>query len=645
MPAIAVNQPFPLFSDQNGSLLNDAYIYFGVENLEPIANPITVYIDEELTVTLAQPIRTIGGYPVSGGTPKKLYVGQNYSIKILDKNGAFVFASPSNTVFVQSDDVQYTQSGTGAVTRTIKDKAREFLSIKDFGGVGDGITNDTAAFNAALAEGSARQVTVDGGQNTFAVSGTITLPQYVDLRNIKIKQLSPNSATVRTLYASALSHIYMENVSVNKNGNGSGGSISDSAGIWISATNNIELKNIEVYGNDYGNGIAIIDCNNADLTDIYVHDMRGGTSLSPAITDDQIQGIWIQRGTGIRLKSARVVNLTNQWSGQSEIAKFTRGISIGGAKRFEIIDSFVDNVDQGIDITGDENPEFFNVIGGIVSNCYTWGIKCANSVQNGNIVGVTAYRCGSAGFVASAPSSSMSERTQDITYTGCRAIQTGYGGVWSSLANVSGFRTMNSGTYTDYPRGIKYIGCDADGSGGEMKYGFFNDAILGTTNGESWNEVIRCSSKGSTIQNFYGFSLGFAAKSLNNNISISSGSWVTVNFDNTIVDKSGSTISQPASTLAATRSGLYLIHSGISWAGNATATRGMRFQINGGPVSYSQVRIVSGDANQRDMVTSVVLLLNQGDLVTLQVYQDTGSNLNLLPSSELSISLINQGQS
>ena len=120
MPAIAVNQPFPLFSDQNGSLLNDAYIYFGVENLEPIANPITVYIDEALTVTVAQPIRTIGGYPVSGGTPQKLYVGQNYSIKILDKNGALVYSSLSNVVFVQSDDVQYTQSGTGGATLSLQ---------------------------------------------------------------------------------------------------------------------------------------------------------------------------------------------------------------------------------------------------------------------------------------------------------------------------------------------------------------------------------------------------------------------------------------------------------------------------------------------------------------------------------------------
>lgn len=45
--------------------------------------------------------------------------------------------------------VAFLQSGSGAVARTVQAKAREFLSVKDFGAVGDGVTNDTAAFAAA----------------------------------------------------------------------------------------------------------------------------------------------------------------------------------------------------------------------------------------------------------------------------------------------------------------------------------------------------------------------------------------------------------------------------------------------------------------------------------------------------------------
>ena len=42
-------------------------------------------------------------------------------------------------------------SGTGAVARTVQDKGRETVSVKDFGAVGDGVTDDTAAIIATIA--------------------------------------------------------------------------------------------------------------------------------------------------------------------------------------------------------------------------------------------------------------------------------------------------------------------------------------------------------------------------------------------------------------------------------------------------------------------------------------------------------------
>ena len=59
--------------------------------------------------------------------------------------------------------VGFLQAGTGATARTVQTKLRETISVKDFGAVGNGIADDTAAVQAALVAAAGRSLYIPNG--------------------------------------------------------------------------------------------------------------------------------------------------------------------------------------------------------------------------------------------------------------------------------------------------------------------------------------------------------------------------------------------------------------------------------------------------------------------------------------------------
>lgn len=104
MTIYGLNINYPVFTDFDGTPLQNGYIYFGEENRNPLVYPITVYYDKDYLTAVSQPLRTTSyGNPSNGGSPSTIYTSvEPFSILILDASGNKVHYNPSITGFHQT---------------------------------------------------------------------------------------------------------------------------------------------------------------------------------------------------------------------------------------------------------------------------------------------------------------------------------------------------------------------------------------------------------------------------------------------------------------------------------------------------------------------------------------------------------------
>jgi hypothetical protein len=103
-------------------------------------------------------------------------------------NAAIEFMMGESVTQITGDAsaITYNQGGTGAQDRTVRGKLQELVSVKDFGAVGDGVTDDTAAIQAAInamstAGGGTVYLPATGRDNAYKVTSSLTLEQGVHL--------------------------------------------------------------------------------------------------------------------------------------------------------------------------------------------------------------------------------------------------------------------------------------------------------------------------------------------------------------------------------------------------------------------------------------------------------------------------------
>jgi len=222
------------------------------------------------------------------------------------------------------------------------------VNVRDFGAVGDGVTDDTAALNAAFASGGEVHL---APALTYLISGEVAIPSNT------------------TIYGSGAKIKY----SGMPTGQGPG-----YYGLWADASENIKVFNLEVDGNKSAYsacdawGIYFRNCDNVEVANCHIHDCwRIGIGAGQVATGQTTNG-WFHHNY--------IYNIGDSGDG----TQYGNGVAILHAKDIIIESNIVDNIygTAGINLEGDTYSD----------------IKIVNNtVMNGtgsNLRGIMQYESG-----------------------------------------------------------------------------------------------------------------------------------------------------------------------------------------------------------------------------------------------------------
>lgn len=203
-------------------------------------------------------------------------------------------------------------------------------TLKQFGAVGDGRADDTAAIGRALAQSD--RYCLDGQGHSYRVSGTLRAARDLCLRNVTLVQAAVpvdtsayitrrcppvqdpsalvdckdptvpadqlarlwKSLSIRTLLIRSDDgrplRVTLSHVKIDRGRYAEQGSRSDSAGIWLDGADGVDLDDVEITGNGKGYGLFISNARNVTLRNLWVHDLvwapyRGDQPLSKAAVE------------------------------------------------------------------------------------------------------------------------------------------------------------------------------------------------------------------------------------------------------------------------------------------------------------------------------------------------------------------------
>jgi len=237
------------------------------------------------------------------------------------------------TLKILSQLLVFLQAGVGAVQRTIQSKLREVVSVKDFGAVGDGTTDDTAAIQAALdaQQSAAGRLFVPTG--TYLVTG-LTIYSNIELvgesrfNSTLLLKSGTNAAVIK---GTSVANVVISNLGIDGNkANQSGAGDTNHVGIHFS--------------------VSATDCKVefCRIVDTYQQGVRfdggsGNVLLNSLITNARSQGVrcGTPNGGSYGVIAGNIITGGSGW--------FPLGISLDGCSRFIVANNISNSKQSGID--------------------------------------------------------------------------------------------------------------------------------------------------------------------------------------------------------------------------------------------------------------------------------------------------------
>lgn len=352
--AAGTTSPLATYSDKAG--------------VTPNTNPVILDSRGEATIFWGQ-----AGY--------KVVLKDSTDVTVWTQDNLYASLDATSTITANASNITYTPAGTGAVATTVQTKLRESVSVKDFGAVGDGVTNDTAAIQAAI--------NAAAGKTLYINAGTYITRQLNLVSDLTI--VFDPSAVLQAAVGYTATECVMRLTSISN--------------VVIHGNHaNIVMNKAEYTTGEQRHGIRLVTCSNVTINDLHVSDTGGdgyyigsadsasactNVYLNNCFSDNaRRNGLSIVSGDGVYINGGEYSN-TNGTSPQFGIDIEANG-SGESLKNINIIGvTTKNNALGGIQVVLEQNGSTTtNNVSINIADCYSYadgaygGIRFANGPTN-----------------------------------------------------------------------------------------------------------------------------------------------------------------------------------------------------------------------------------------------------------------------